>query len=87
MFSSLPACAPADADPDPEEHDLVLRAVSIRQFEEMMLNGTIRDCSTLAAWGLYKLWMERQERLPSSASRGCDPSAGSPQSWTWPAAR
>ena len=26
-----------------------------------MLNGTIRDCSTLAAWGLYKLWMERRE--------------------------
>ena len=54
--------ARAVADPDPEEHDLVLRAVSIHQFEEMMLNGTIRDCSTLAAWGLYKLWMERQER-------------------------
>ena len=54
--------ARADADPDPEEHDLVLRAVSIRQFEEMMRSGTIRDCSTLAAWGLYKLWMERQER-------------------------
>ena len=54
--------ARADADPDPEEHDLVLRAVSIRKFEEMMRSGTIRDCSTLAAWGLYKLWMERQER-------------------------
>jgi len=53
--------ARADADPDPEEHDLVLRAVSIRQFEEMMLNGTIRDCSTLAAWGLYKLWQERRD--------------------------
>ena len=53
--------APAIADPDPEEHDLILRAVSICQFEGMMLNGTIRDCSTLAAWGLYKLWMERRE--------------------------
>jgi len=53
--------APAEADPDPEEHDLILRAVSIRQFEGMMLSGAIRDCSTLAAWGLYKLWMERRE--------------------------
>jgi len=54
--------APADADPDPEEHDLVLRSVSIRQFEEMMLNGTIRDCCTVAAWGLYKIWLERRNR-------------------------
>ena len=53
---------PAKADPDPEEHDLVLRAVSIRQFEDMMLEGTIRDCSTVGAWGLYKLWKERQDR-------------------------
>lgn len=48
------------ADPDPEEHDLVLRAFTVAEFEEMILNGTIRDCSTLAAWGLYKLWKERQ---------------------------
>jgi len=53
--------ARADADPDPEEHDLVLRAVPIRQFEGMMLEGAIRDCSTLAAWGLYKLWLERED--------------------------
>jgi len=32
--------SPASADPDPEEHDLVLRAVPIAQFEEMILNGT-----------------------------------------------
>jgi hypothetical protein len=25
----------------------------------MLLNGTIRDASTVAAWGLYKLWKER----------------------------
>jgi 8-oxo-dGTP pyrophosphatase MutT (NUDIX family) len=50
---------PASADPDPEEHDLVLRATSVAQFEEMLLNGTIRDGCILAAWGLYKLWKER----------------------------
>jgi ADP-ribose pyrophosphatase len=49
----------ASTDPDPEEHDLVLRAVSIAKFEEMILDGTIRDGSTLAAWGLYKVWKER----------------------------
>jgi 8-oxo-dGTP pyrophosphatase MutT (NUDIX family) len=51
----------ASTDPDPEEHDLVLRAVSIAQFEEMILNGTILDGCTLAAWGLYKLWKERRD--------------------------
>ena len=51
----------ASADPDPEEHDLVLRATSIAQFEEMILDGTIRDGCTLAAWGLYKLWKERRD--------------------------
>jgi len=50
---------PAGADPDPEEHDLVLRPVSIAQFEEMILGGTISDGCTIAAWGLYKLWKER----------------------------
>jgi len=50
---------PAGADPDPEEHDLVLRPVSIPQLEEMILNGTICDGCTLAAWGLYKLRKER----------------------------
>jgi ADP-ribose pyrophosphatase len=46
-------------DPDPEEHDLVLRAFSIAQFEKMILDGTIRDGCTLAAWGLCKVWKEQ----------------------------
>ena len=50
----------AHADPDPEEHDLVLRPVPIARFEEMILDGTIGDGCTLAAWGFYKLWKERQ---------------------------
>jgi ADP-ribose pyrophosphatase len=48
----------AATDPDPEEHDLILRAVSISEFERMLLAGTIKDASTLAAWGLYKVWRE-----------------------------
>ena len=50
---------PAGADPDPEEHDLVLRSASVARFEEMLLDGTIRDGCTIAAWGLYRLWKER----------------------------
>jgi 8-oxo-dGTP pyrophosphatase MutT (NUDIX family) len=48
-----------DKDPDPEEHDLVVRSVAVEDFEVMMLNGTIRDGCTLAAWGLYLLWTAR----------------------------
>jgi 8-oxo-dGTP pyrophosphatase MutT (NUDIX family) len=50
----------AGTDPDPEEHDLVLKTASIAEFEQMLLDGTIQDASTLGAWGLYKVWRERQ---------------------------
>ncbi|MGC2297209.1 MAG: NUDIX hydrolase [Acidobacteriaceae bacterium] len=46
----------AGTDPDAEEHDLVLRTASIAEFEQMLLDGTIRDSCTVAAWGLYRLW-------------------------------
>jgi 8-oxo-dGTP pyrophosphatase MutT (NUDIX family) len=48
-------------DPDPEEHDLVVRSVTVEEFERMMLDGTIRDNCTLSAWGLYKLWKARRK--------------------------
>jgi ADP-ribose pyrophosphatase len=51
--------ASTTADPDPEEHDLVVKAVPIAQFEDMIADGTIRDSCTIAAWGLYRLWRER----------------------------
>jgi len=57
---------PAEKDPDPEEHDLVARAVPIAEFERMMLDGTIRDASTLAAWGLYLTWKARNAAGPKS---------------------
>jgi ADP-ribose pyrophosphatase len=47
-------------DPDPEEHDLVLRSTTISEFEQMLLEGTIRDECTVAAWGLYRLWQSKQ---------------------------
>ena len=46
--------------PDPEEHDLAVQTVSIDEFEQMMLDGTIRDNCTLAAWGLYLMWKARR---------------------------
>jgi 8-oxo-dGTP pyrophosphatase MutT (NUDIX family) len=51
---------PTEKDPDPEEHDLIVHSMRIREFEDRMLDGTIRDCCTLAAWGLYLLWRARQ---------------------------
>jgi ADP-ribose pyrophosphatase len=47
------------ADPDPEEVDLKLYRVSVREFEDMLLDGRIMDNCTAAAWGLYKVWRER----------------------------
>jgi 8-oxo-dGTP pyrophosphatase MutT (NUDIX family) len=49
-----------EKQPDPEEHDLVVRSVPVSQFEEMMLSGAIRDNCTLAAWALYLMWKARQ---------------------------
>jgi len=45
---------------DEEEHDLVVRRVAISDFEQMMLDGGVRDGCTLAAWGLYLMWRARQ---------------------------
>ena len=47
---------PTEKDPDAEEHDLVARCVTVAEFEDMMLDGTIRDGPTISAWGLYLLW-------------------------------
>lgn len=48
-----------EADPDVEEHDLVVRRVAVAEFETMLLDGTIVDNCTAAAWGIYRLWRER----------------------------
>jgi 8-oxo-dGTP pyrophosphatase MutT (NUDIX family) len=51
----------AMTDRDAEEHDLVVRSFAIEEFERMMREGTIVDASTLAAWGLYQLWLSGQK--------------------------
>lgn len=48
-------------DPDDEEHDIVVRDLSIAEFEQKMLDGEIRDNCTLAAWGLYLMWKAKRE--------------------------
>ena len=47
-------------DPDDEEHDLIIHTKTLEEFEQMMLDGVIRDASTVAAWGLYLTWKARQ---------------------------
>jgi len=42
-------------DLDPEEADLIARAVPISDMEQMIRNGTIRDATTVAALGLLRL--------------------------------
>jgi hypothetical protein len=49
-----------EPNPDVEESDLVVRRVRVGEFEEMIVDGTIVDNGTVAAWGLYRLWRERQ---------------------------
>jgi ADP-ribose pyrophosphatase len=49
----------SDKDPDAEEHDLAAHSVTLAEFEQMMLDGTIRDGSTLSAWAMYQLWKSK----------------------------
>lgn len=47
-------------DRDPEESDLAVRRVRVKEFETMVLEGKIVDNCSVAAWGLYRLWRERR---------------------------
>ena len=49
-----------EPDRDAEESDLEVRRVSVTQFEAMIVEGTIVDNCSVAAWGLYRLWRERR---------------------------
>ena len=52
-----------ETDPDPEEHDLALHASFHRRFRtECSSTGQFRTRYTLGAWGLYKVWKEKQEK-------------------------
>ena len=47
---------------DAEESDLEVRRVSVAQFEAMLVDGTIVDNCSAAAWAVYRLWRERNRR-------------------------
>ena len=49
-----------DHERDAEEADLEVHRVSVAEFEAMLLDGRIVDNCTAAAWGVYRLWRERQ---------------------------
>ncbi len=44
---------------DPEEHDMTVHRVTVDEFESMLLDGRIMDNCTAAAWGLYRVWRDR----------------------------
>lgn len=44
---------------DPEEHDMTVHRVSVKEFEAMVLDGRVRDNCTLAAWGVYQVWVNQ----------------------------
>lgn len=56
-----------DRDPDEEEHDIAVRCVPVAEFEQMMLDGVVRDGCTVAAWGLYLMWRNGREAAPKAA--------------------
>ncbi|MGC2618678.1 MAG: NUDIX hydrolase [Acidobacteriaceae bacterium] len=51
----------AERNLDPEEQDLVVRTATVAEFEQMLLDGTIQDSTTVAAWGLYRLWRDKPD--------------------------
>lgn len=50
--------------PDVEEHDLLVRKVSLEQLQELIRDNHIKDAQTLAAWMLYQ---SRSRGSPESA--------------------
>ena len=59
-----------DTDRDPEEHDMTVHRVSVDEFESMLLDGRIMDNCTAAAWGLYRVWRDRQPATTPLAPHG-----------------
>ena len=44
----------AEREPDHEEHDLLVRKVSIAELKTLIAESRIKDAQTLAAWALYQ---------------------------------
>ena len=44
-----------ERDPEATEQDLLVKRIAIRDFEEMIRDGTILDSATISAWSLLKM--------------------------------
>ena len=51
-----------EAELEPEETGLTVHRVPIEEFERMMLDGRVMDNCTLAAWGMYLVWLKHHGR-------------------------
>ena len=47
-------------DRDPEENDMTVHRVPVAEFEAMLLDGRVMDNCSAAAWGIYRVWRDRQ---------------------------
>ena len=56
---------PGEVDRDPEEHDMTVHRVPVGEFEAMLLDGRVMDNCTAAAWGVYRVWRDRQRSAAS----------------------
>ena len=52
--------AHGEAARDPEEHDMTVHRVRVSEFEAMLLDGRVMDNCSAAAWGVYRVWMDRR---------------------------
>ena len=52
-------------DRDPEEHDMTVHRVRVGEFEEMLLDGRVMDNCTAAAWGIYRVWKDKNTQAAS----------------------
>ena len=49
-----------EPDRDAEEHDMTVHRVAVTEFESMLLDGRVMDNCSAAAWGVYRVWRDRQ---------------------------
>lgn len=49
-----------ETDRDEEEQDMTVHRVAVTEFEAMLLDGRIMDNCTAAAWGIYRVWLDRK---------------------------
>ena len=51
---------PGEVDREPEEQGMTVHRVPVTEFEAMLLDGRVMDNCSAAAWGVYRVWRDRQ---------------------------